>query len=78
MNQDFCTQITRKFRKIGYAKKVARRFAKFCFVSMTLVCGLFGLLEIVKAPIYLITGIGMHAAGARAGTVSPAFSLVRS
>jgi hypothetical protein len=63
--------------KFGYKKKVARRIAKFCYLSMTLVCGLFGLFERQKTPIYLITCSGMHVAGARAGTVSPAFSPIR-
>jgi len=39
---------------------------------MTLVCGLFGLFERLKAPMYLNTGFGMHIAGTRAGSVSPA------
>ncbi|MFZ1127913.1 hypothetical protein [Methanoregula sp.] len=77
MTLDFCTRTTRKIRKLGYEKKVARRIAKFCYLSMTFTCGLFGLFERQKAPIYLITGFGIHAAGARAGTVSPALSLIR-
>jgi len=77
MALDFCTRLTRKVAKAGYQKKVARRIAKFCYLSMTLVCGLFGLFERVKAPIHLTTFSGMHAAGARAGTVSPAFSVIR-
>jgi hypothetical protein len=77
MSIDFCTKVTRKITKIGYPEKAARRFAKTCLVLMTLTCGLFGLFERTKAPIYLNTGFGMHAAGARAGNVSPAFSLIR-
>ncbi|MFA7694088.1 MAG: hypothetical protein WCX63_01005 [Methanoregula sp.] len=77
MTQDFCTRTTTKITKLGYEKTVARRFAKFFCISMTLVCGLFGLFLRVKAPIYLIAGFGMHAAGARTGTSSPAFSLIR-
>ncbi|MFZ1128919.1 hypothetical protein [Methanoregula sp.] len=77
MSVDFCTRVTRKIVKHGYEKKVARRIAKFCFIAMMFTCGLFGLFERVKAPIYLNTGFGMHAAGARAGNVSPAFSLIR-
>jgi hypothetical protein len=73
----FCTKVTRKLAKIGYPKKAARRFAKTCFVLMTLTCGLFGLFERVKAPIYLNAGFGMHAAGARAGIFSPAISSIR-
>ncbi|HVP97043.1 hypothetical protein [Methanoregula sp.] len=76
MSLDFCTRVTRKIAKIGYPRKVACRIAKFCYLSMTLVCGLFGLFERVKAPIYQITGFGMYAAGTRTGNVSPAFSLI--
>jgi hypothetical protein len=77
MSLEFCTRVTRKITKIGYPKKAARRFAKTCFVLMTLTCGLFGLFERVKAPIYLNTGFGMQYAGARAGIVSPAIFLIR-
>jgi hypothetical protein len=77
MSLDFCTRTTRKLRKIGYEKKVARRIAKFCYISMMFTCGLFGLFLRVKAPIYLIICSGMHAAGARAGIVSPASSFIR-
>ena len=77
MLPEFCTKVTRKITKIGYQKKAARRFAKICFVLMTLTCGLFGLFEKEKAPIYLNTGFGMHAAGARAGILLPATSSLR-
>jgi len=77
MTQDFCTRITRKIAKLGYEKKVARRLATFCYLAMTFTCGLFGLFLREKAPIYLIASSGMHVAGARAGTVSPAFSVIR-
>ena len=77
MTQDFCTRTTRKAMKLGYEKKVARRLATFCYLAMTFTCGLFGLFSREKAPIHLITGFGMHPAGARAGSVSPASSLIR-
>jgi len=77
MALDFCTRLTRKVAKAGYEKKVARRIARFCYLSMTLVCGLFGLFERVKAPIHLTACSGMYAAGARAGRLSPAFSVIR-
>jgi len=77
MTLDFCTRVTRKAMKFGYEKKVARRIAKFCYLSMAFTCGLFGLFERQKAPIYLIACSGMYAAGARAGIVSPASSLIR-
>ena len=72
----FCTKVTRKIAKLGYEKKVARRFAKAFAILMTLTCGLFGLFEKEKAPIYLIAGAGAMHAGARAGTVLPASSLI--
>ena len=77
MSQEFCTKVTRKLAKIGYQKKAARRIAKTCFVLMTLTCGLFGLFENEKAPIHLITGFGINAAGARAGILLPAYSALR-
>jgi hypothetical protein len=77
MTLDFCTQVTRKAMKFGYEKKVARRIAKFCYLSMAFTCGLFGLFEKGKAQIWLIACSGMYTAGARAGTVSPASSLIR-
>jgi hypothetical protein len=77
MSVDFCTRTTRKLRKLGYEKKVARRIAKFCYLSMTFTCGLFGLFERQKASIWLITCSGIHAAGARAGIVSLASSCIR-
>ncbi|MGA2160744.1 MAG: hypothetical protein ABSG28_00895 [Methanoregula sp.] len=77
MSLEFCTKVMRKLAKIGYQKKVARRIAKICFVLMTLTCGLFGLFEKGKAPIYLIAGAGAVSAGARAGIFSPAISFIR-
>ena len=63
--------------RLGYEKKVARRLAKFCYLSMAFTCGLFGLFERQKAPIYLITGAGAMHAGARTGMFSPAISSIR-
>jgi hypothetical protein len=77
MSLDFCTRLTEKIAKLGYDKKPARRFAQFCYLAMTFTCGLFGLFEREKAAICLIAGFGMHTAGTRAGTVSPASSLIR-
>ena len=73
----FCTKVSRKLAKIGYQKKAAHRIAKTCFVLMTLTCGLFGLFEKGKAPLYPIAGAGAVSAGARAGTLSPAISSLR-
>jgi len=77
MSLDFCTRLTGKIAKLGYEKKPTRRLAQFCYLAMTFTCGLFGLFLGEKAPIFLIAGFGMHTAGARAGTVSPASSLIR-
>ena len=49
MSLDFCTRTTRSFGSPGYEKKVARRIAKFCYISMTFTCGLFGLFERAKS-----------------------------
>ena len=77
MSLDFCTRVARKARRFGYEKKLASRIAKFCYLAMTFTCGLFGLFLGEKALISSITGSGMHPAGARAGRVSPASSLIR-
>lgn len=78
MSLDFCTRVARKARGFGYEKKLARCIAKFCYLAMTFTCGLFGLFLGDHAPISLIAGSGtMHPAGARAGIVSPASSLIR-
>lgn len=78
MSLDFCTRVTRKVAKLGYEKKAARRIAQFCYLAMTFTCGLFGLFLGDNAPINLIAGSGtMHPAAARAGTCSPASSLIR-
>jgi len=77
MSLDFCTRVTGKAMRFGYEKNVARRIAKFCYLAMAFMCGLFGLFDKMKAPEYQNTGFGMYTAGARAGTVSPAFSLIR-
>ena len=45
MAQKFCSRITRKLRRMGLGRKSARFFAGFFYVSMMVVCGLFGLLE---------------------------------
>ena len=77
MITDFCTRTTTKIRRLGHPKKIARRFAGFFYVSMTLVCGLFGLFERPQGTIYVNAGAGMHAAGPRAGMSVPAYSGIR-
>jgi hypothetical protein len=39
MALNFCARTTRKLRRKGLAKKTARRFASFFYVSMMSVCG---------------------------------------
>jgi len=46
MVQDFCTRTTKTLRKLGYEKKPSRFVAQFCYIGMTLVCGLFGFFDI--------------------------------
>jgi uncharacterized membrane protein YdcZ (DUF606 family) len=77
MITDFCTRTTRKIRRLGHHEKIARRFAGFFYVSMTLVCGLFGLFESPPKTIHANSCTGIHAAGARAGTIMPAYSGIR-
>ena len=77
MLPEFCTKVTRKITKIGYPKKAARRFAKICFVLMTLTCGLFGLFEKGNAPDYPNAGSRAMHMGARAGVFSSAIFSIR-
>jgi hypothetical protein len=52
---------------MGQAKKMAHRFAGFFYVSMTLVCGLFGLLDGSPKVWYCTNnGAGTRIADARA------------
>ena len=73
----FCTKVTRKIAKLGYPKKVARRFAKVFAVLMALTCGLLGIDVNEKEPLGRITGAGVFYTGAPAGNVSPVFFAIR-
>jgi|GEM_PF-498533 hypothetical protein len=84
MVQDFCTRTTKTLRKLGYEKKPSRFVAQFCYIGMTLVCGLFGFFDIfgdgiepVRSSPAMSAGTGVEPADACVGTVSPAFSLLR-
>jgi len=62
----------------GFGIIPASPVVKLCLVIMTFVCGLIGLFEMLKTQIYLIVSPWDYAAGARAESVSPAFSAIRS
>jgi hypothetical protein len=78
MFQKFCTRVTRKLRRLGYAQKVAARFAKIFQVMMVLVCGLMGLFFILPQELFEPTAIAgnMHA-DTRCGTLLPAVFIIR-
>ncbi len=75
MTQDFCTDTSRKIRKLGYARKPAIRFARFFFSLVMSVCGLMGMYYLLsQVETNRITGSGEWFSGARAGMGSPDFS----
>jgi hypothetical protein len=85
MTHDFCTRTAKKLGKFGCEKKLARRIAQFCYIEMTLVCGMFGFFDIfgngiapVRSSPAVITDTGAQFAGTRAGNLSPALSLLRN
>jgi len=75
MTQDFCTDTSRKIRRLGYAPKPAIRFARFFFSILMSVCGLMGMYYLLsQIENNQITGSGEWFSGARAGRGSPDFS----
>jgi hypothetical protein len=75
MTLNFCTDTSRKIRKLGYRPKLAMRLARLILSFMVSVCGLMGgyyLLSQVENN--RITGSGERFSGARAGMGSPDFS----
>ena len=71
MFQNFCTRVARKLQRLGYAKKVAARFAKFFYVSMITTCGLFGLFFVIPQELFEPIAIaGKIHADTRYGTLS--------
>ena len=74
MTRNFCTRTARRITKLGYAPKVAIRYARFFFFSMLSVCAAMGVLNVPSnALIESITGSGKSPAGARTGISSPDF-----
>ncbi len=70
MAQKFCSRTTRKLQRMGLSRKLARFYAGFFYVSMMVVCGLFGLLDGMAAlPYYPENGAGIRFADARPGPV---------
>lgn len=78
MFQYSCTRVARKMRRLGYAKKIAARFAKIFRVLMAVLGGLMGLFfEIPKESFGPIAAAGNIPAGSRHGLFLPALSLKR-
>jgi hypothetical protein len=83
MTRDFCTRTAKKLRTFGCEKKLARRIAQFCYIEMTLVCGMFGFFDIfgsgiapIRSSPAVTSGTGAYRAGARVGISSPASALL--
>lgn len=73
-----CTKVARKLRRLGYAKKVAARFAGIFHIMMAILGGLMGIFfEIVKEMYEQITIAGKIHADARQGTFLPAVFVIR-
>jgi len=84
MTRDFCTRTAEKFGRLGCEKKLARRLAQFCYIEMTLVCGMFGFFDIfgsgiapVRSNPAVTAGSGVQSAGARAGMSAPAVFVIQ-
>ncbi len=78
MFQNFCTRVALKLQRLGYAKKVAARFAKFFYVSMITTCGLFGLFFVIPQELFEPIAIaGKIHADTRYGTLLPATFIIR-
>ena len=78
MFKHFCTRVERKLRRLGVARKAAARFAKFFYVSMITMCGLFGLFFVIPRELFEPIAIAgkMHA-DTRYGTLLPAVFIIR-
>ena len=50
MTRGLCTRTAKKLRTFGREKKLTRRLAQFCYIEMTLVCGMFGFFDIFTLP----------------------------
>jgi hypothetical protein len=46
MQHEFCTRLTAKIRRLGYARHEAERLAGFLVSSMTLVCAVMEVLSV--------------------------------
>ena len=78
MFKHFCTRVERKLRRLGVARKAAARFAKFFYVSMITMCGLFGLFFVIPQELFEPIAIAgkMHA-DTRYGIFLPAVFIIR-
>jgi hypothetical protein len=78
MFQHFCTRVARKLRRLGYARKTAARLAKFFYVTMITLCGLFGLFFDIPEELYEpMPGAGVEREGSRPGSFLPATFIKR-
>lgn len=78
MFQYSCTRVARKLRRLGYAKKIAARFAKLFQVMMAILGGLMGAFFELPCELFEpIAAAGKRPAGPRHGLFLPAVSGIR-
>ena len=78
MFQYSCTRVARNLRRLGYAKKVAARFARVFQIMMALLGGLMGVFfEIPQELFEPVSRAGKNHADTRHGLFLPAGSLKR-
>ena len=74
MIQNFCRQTTREFRRLGYAQKIAYRFAGYLTFLEMVVCGAMGALSNPSQEMYDgANGRGKFSPDARATIISDYF-----
>jgi len=78
MFQYSCTRVARKMRRLGFAKKVAARFARIFQIMMAILGGLMGLFfEIPQELFEPIAIAGKNPVGTRYGLFLPAVFAIR-
>jgi hypothetical protein len=74
MIQNFCRQTTRGFRRLGYAEKIADRFAGYLTILEMVVCGALGALSNPSQEMYdPANGSGKFSPDARAAIIADYF-----